>query len=384
MGQIVIHDVSASYGHVHAIRNVNISVEDGQFVVLFGPSGAGKTTLLNVVAGIKSPAQGRILIDGQDVTKWEPWQRDVAMVFENYALYPHRTVYENIASPLVQRKVPANIVEQRVQSIAEMLGIGRLLQRRPAEISNGQKQRVAIGRAMVRDSKVLLMDEPLAHLDAKLRNEMRTELILMKKRIKRTVIYVTHDYREAMALADHLIVIRNGEIAQQGEPESVFKRPESTHVARLLGNPPRNLISMEVMRGGITENIVPLQWLPWDLRCQMHVSDLSASQPDQITMGVLGRNLKLVANSDPQDENSCRFRVPIRLVEQQGAFAMVTVGDADREVQFRCDPYQAEELEIGDTVEVEMQLGETLLYDPAGSLLNGHRVVALTAKRQEA
>jgi ABC-type sugar transport system ATPase subunit len=373
MGTVVIQDVSANYGSVKAVQRVSLVANDGDFVVVFGPSGAGKTTLLNVIAGVKAPSSGQVFLNQHDVTRWEPWQRNVAMVFENYALYPHWTVFDNIASPLVKRKVPKAIIREQVLSLAAMLGIDTLLERKPSEISNGQKQRVAIGRGLIRKSEVLLMDEPLAHLDAKLRNEMRTELILMKRRIKQTIIYVTHDYREAMALADHLVVMRDGIIEQEGSPASVFQRPHSLNVVRLLGNPPRSVLKLDVVDSDGHTDTLSVYYAPWNLRCRMHYQGHpeGRSTPETVMMAILGRHVKVARNSEPCPRNACRIRAPVTLIEHQGSYAILTVGDAVQELQIRCAPNELEGIAIGDELDLDMVLDDALFYDTAGHKLEG-------------
>ncbi len=369
MGQLVLRNVSVNYGSVRALQNVNLTVNDGDFLVVFGPSGAGKTTMLNVVAGVKRPQAGQVLINGQDVITWEPWQRDVAMVFENYALYPHKTVFDNIASPLIRRGVGGGTIRDKVRETAAMLGIDHLLDRSPAQISNGQKQRVAIGRAIVRDSQVLLMDEPLAHLDAKLRNEMRTEFIAMKRQIKRTVVYVTHDYREAMALADHLVVLRNGIIEQEGQPAMVYSTPASVGVAQLFGSPPRSLVTADIEALG-EDGVAVIHVRPWNLKFKAWLGPRENNE-EQIVVAMPSASVTLAGNGS-SSANSARFRAPVALVEQQGSYAIVTVGDSHAEFQFRCQPDVADGLVLGKDIELVLDLGQVLFYDGLGQLLVGH------------
>lgn len=250
MGELWIRGVSKRFGRVLALDEVDIRVNNREFFVLFGPTGAGKTTLLNIVAGIHVPDQGQVYLNGRPVAHLEPDERDVAMVFENYALYPHRNVFENIASPLFSPKYrkPDVDVKQEVLRVARLLDIFSLLDRYPAELSNGQRQRVALGRALVRRPKVFLMDEPLVHLDAKLRHQMRAELKeIQNKSLDTTTIYVTHDYREALSLGDRIAVINRGRIEQIGSPEAVYHRPASEFVARAFGDPEMNILEAELM-----------------------------------------------------------------------------------------------------------------------------------------
>ncbi|NLU32362.1 MAG: ABC transporter ATP-binding protein [Clostridiaceae bacterium] len=244
MAKIEVVNVTKRFGKFTALKNINLEIKDNEFFVLFGPAGAGKTTLLNNVAGIQIPEEGLIRFNGEIMNRIDPAHRNVAMVFENYALYPNLTVYENIASPLrspLYKKDNATI-NREVHRVAELLRIDHLLERLPSQISNGQKQRVAIGRALVRDPNVFLMDEPLAHLDAKLRHYMRSELKEMQSSFNTTCIYVTHDFLEAVSLGDRIAIINEGSIIQVGTREEVYYTPCNEFVAALVGEPEINLV----------------------------------------------------------------------------------------------------------------------------------------------
>ena len=223
MARIRLDHVTKKYGSITALKDVSIDVKDNEFYVIFGPAGAGKTSVLNLIAGISDPEEGDILFDDAYMNYVEPRERDVAMVFENYALYPHKTVYENIASSMRTKKhrQPEEVVDREVKRVAAMMNISELLERKPTQASNGQRQRIALGRALVRNPNVFLMDEPLAHLDAKLRNSMRKELKSMQEAFHTTTIYVTHDYTEAMSLGDRIAVIHEGSICQVGTGNEV-------------------------------------------------------------------------------------------------------------------------------------------------------------------
>ena len=226
-----------------AVDNFNLEIADKEFVVFVGPSGCGKSTTLRMIAGLEEITDGIIEIDDVVVNDLQPKDRDIAMVFQNYALYPHLTVFENMAFSLRLRKVPQDEVYRRVTEAAEILGITEYLTRKPRALSGGQRQRVAIGRAMVRDSKVFLMDEPLSNLDAKLRNQMRAEIILLRKKIDTTFVYVTHDQTEAMTLGDRIVIMKDGLIQQVGTPTEVFEMPDNLFVAEFIGAPKMNIIS---------------------------------------------------------------------------------------------------------------------------------------------
>ena len=246
--------VGKSYGPVRAVSDVNISIEPGQFVTLLGPSGCGKSTTLNMIAGLEMPSEGRILIGDRDVTTVKPADRDIAMVFQSYALYPHLSLYENIAFPMRarRRRTPEEEVDRKVKSAATMLGLDSMLDRFPREISGGQRQRVALGRAMVRTPTVYLLDEPLSNLDQQLRVQMRSELKDLHQRLGATMLYVTHDQSEAMTLSDLIVVMSAGRIEQVGTPRELYDRPANLFVARFLGEPGMNILEGQVQDGKIT------------------------------------------------------------------------------------------------------------------------------------
>ena len=235
---------------VLAVPDFNLEIADREFVVFVGPSGCGKSTTLRMVAGLEEISGGELRIDGELMNDVAPKDRDIAMVFQSYALYPHMTVRENLAFPLKLRKLPADQIEAKVNEAAETLGITEFLDRKPKALSGGQRQRVAIGRAIVREPKVLLMDEPLSNLDAKLRNQMRAEIIKLRSRINSTFIYVTHDQTEAMTLGDRIVIMRDGEIQQVGTPQEVFDHPANLFVAGFIGVPQMNYFNAELVRDG--------------------------------------------------------------------------------------------------------------------------------------
>ena len=235
--------------NVTAVHDFNLDIADKEFVVFVGPSGCGKSTTLRMIAGLEEISGGTVEIDGEVVNDLQPKDGHIAMVFQNYALYPHMTVYDNMAFPLRIKKMPEDEIYERVTHAAEILGITDYLMRKPRALSGGQRQRVAIGRAMVRDSKVFLMDEPLSNLDAKLRNQMRAEIILLRKRLDTTFIYVTHDQTEAMTLGDRIVIMKDGYIMQVGSPEEVFDRPGNLFVAEFIGAPKMNTIKAKLVRG---------------------------------------------------------------------------------------------------------------------------------------
>ncbi len=252
MAQIELEHITKTYGDKTALDDISLCVRDNEFFVLFGPAGAGKTTLLKTIAGIEFPQKGLVRIDGKIVNHVEPLNRNISMVFENYALYPQKTVYDNIASPLRSRlhRESEEDVQKAVVKVAKMMSIEQLLDRRPGELSNGQRQRVALGRCLVRTPNVYLMDEPLAHLDAKLRHFMRSELKEMQSAFNTTTIYVTHDYTEAMSLADRVAVLNHGRFEQTGTAHEMFYLPSNEFVAKLFGEPEINLFPAELTAEG--------------------------------------------------------------------------------------------------------------------------------------
>jgi ABC-type sugar transport system ATPase subunit len=247
MAEVLLTNVEKRYNEEsYAVRGVSFHAADGEFVVLVGPSGCGKSTTLRMIAGLEELTGGTISIGGVVVNDLEPKDRDVAMVFQNYALYPHMSVYENMAFPLKMRKVEKSQVKAQVNEAAKLLNIEHLLSRKPKALSGGEKQRVAVGRAIVRKPKVFLFDEPLSNLDAALRTQMRAELKRLQRRLGATMLYVTHDQVEAMTMGDKIVVMNNGLVEQYGTPEEVYSMPASTFVARFLGSPPMNLITTDV------------------------------------------------------------------------------------------------------------------------------------------
>src|SRR3954464_210735 len=250
MANVSLRNVQKTYaGGFEAIKGIDFEVGDGQFCVLVGPSGCGKSTLLRMVAGLETVTGGEIDIGGRIVNGIEPADRDIAMVFQNYALYPHMSVYNNMAYGLRNRKMPEPEIDTRVKEAARILELGVLLQRKPRQLSGGQRQRVAMGRAIVRQPKVFLFDEPLSNLDAKLRIAMRVEIRKLQRRLKTTSIYVTHDQLEAMTLADILVVMNGGQVEQLGNPLAVYQKPATTFVASFIGAPPMNLMPLRDASG---------------------------------------------------------------------------------------------------------------------------------------
>ncbi|MBV8323361.1 MAG: sn-glycerol-3-phosphate ABC transporter ATP-binding protein UgpC, partial [Hyphomicrobiales bacterium] len=251
MASVAIRDVRKAFGALEIIHGVDILIDDGEFVVLVGPSGCGKSTLLRMIAGLENITSGEIRIGERVVNRVPPKERDIAMVFQNYALYPHMTVAANMGFSLMLRGAPKAEIEQRVSGAADILGLGPLLGRYPRQLSGGQRQRVAMGRAIVRDPQVFLFDEPLSNLDAKLRVAMRTEIKELHQRLKTTTIYVTHDQIEAMTLADRIVVMHDGLVEQIGAPLELYDRPQNLFVAGFIGSPAMNFLPGRIAEGGV-------------------------------------------------------------------------------------------------------------------------------------
>ena len=279
MSRIVLDRISKLFGdEVVAVDDVSLEIADGEFMVLVGPSGCGKSTILRMIAGLEDVTAGEITIGDRQVTDLEPKARDIAMVFQSYALYPHMTVEQNLAFGLRLRKTPKGELKQRVFDAAKILGLLPLLQRRPAELSGGQRQRVAMGRAMVREPQAFLMDEPLSNLDAKLRVQMRGQLMLLHERLKTTTVYVTHDQVEAMTLGERVAVLRDGVLQQVDTPQALYRHPTNLFVAAFIGSPPMNLVEARVRSGR-------LEFGGWNLPTGDGV-DLSAYEGKSVILGV--------------------------------------------------------------------------------------------------
>ena len=245
MNYIQLKDVSKYWGTTKAVENLNIEIKKGEFVIFLGPSGCGKSTTLRLIAGLEEVSSGQIEIDGKNVNNTDPANRNVSMVFQSYALFPHLNVAENIIFGLKVRKVEKNERNSRLVKVAEIVGLEDLLKRKPSELSGGQRQRVALARAIISDNPICLMDEPLSNLDAKLRHQMRVEIRELQKKLGITMIYVTHDQTEAMSMADKIVLMNEGHIVQQGKPKELFENPSHMFTAKFLGNPPMNIIETE-------------------------------------------------------------------------------------------------------------------------------------------
>ena len=325
MARVVLENVDKRFAGFHAVKSVNLAFEDGEFIVLVGPSGCGKSTTLRMIAGLEEVTSGRIRIGDRDVTALEPRARNIAMVFQNYALYPHKTIYKNLSFGLAMAKVPADEIARRVAWAADILGLEPLLERKPKQLSGGQMQRVALGRAMVREPDVFLLDEPLSNLDAKLRVRMREEIATLHRRIRTSMIYVTHDQVEAMTLGDRIVVMKDGEVQQVGAPLEVYDRPANRFVAGFIGSPEMNFVEGEI----VAENGAPAFRFD-DTRLRLapdQANGLSAG--DTVTLGIRPEHVVLEAGRGTPSE--------VVLVEQMGAQTIAALKVGSREIRAVAD-----------------------------------------------
>ncbi len=352
--------VNKSFGALHVVKDVDLVVVDKEFITLLGPSGCGKTTLLRMIAGLESVTSGVILFGERIVNRVPPGQRDVAMVFQNYALYPHMRVFDNIAYGLRVRGTPKNEMRQRVTEVARILEIEHLLERKPRQLSGGQRQRVALGRAMVRNPKIFLMDEPLSNLDAKLRVTMRAELKRFHINLETTTIYVTHDQLEAMTMSDKVAVMSDGCVQQYGTPREVYDRPANLFVAGFIGNPPMNFVE-----GRLTRDPQP----------KLAVADSLITLPDGLGPALEGRpeGAPLVLGVRPPDVTlvppgtSGALPAEVWLVELVGSEKLVDLSYADGKricAEVRADA----EVHLNDRVAAAVDPARIHLFDPASGL----------------
>lgn len=280
MGKIILENISKTYNDEHyAVKDISLTIEDGEFIVFVGPSGCGKSTTLRMIAGLESISEGKLYIDDQEMSKASPKDRDLSMVFQDFALYPNMTVYKNLQYPLKMHKVDKDEADQTIHRVASLLGLDSLLDRKPSQLSGGQKQRVALGRAIVRQPKAFLMDEPLSNLDAKLRVDMRYEISQLHQTLDTTVVYVTHDQTEAMTMGDRIVVMNHGNIQQVGTPAEIYNRPQNLFVAEFIGTPKINIFNKELSNGQV------------DWSGQQHI--LVDAEDQEVLVGVRPENLKL-------------------------------------------------------------------------------------------
>jgi multiple sugar transport system ATP-binding protein len=324
LAQVLIRSLNKMYDEVHAVKDVNLEIHDKEFMVLVGPSGCGKTTTLRMIAGLETITSGQVMIGDTVVNELPPMDRDIAMVFQNYALYPHMSVYDNMAFGLKMRKFGREDIRRRVQDAAEILGIGDYLHRKPRQLSGGQRQRVALGRAIVRHPRVFLFDEPLSNLDAKLRVQMRVELRKLHERLGTTAVYVTHDQVEAMTLGDRVVVMKDGWVQQVGEPMELYNSPANRFVAGFLGSPAMNFSGVRVQAedgGGL--------WAVNDaLRILVPASlanRVGGYAGRELTLGIRPEDLRIAAGGEA---DGLTFDAVVEVVEKLGSEILLDLSSA--------------------------------------------------------
>ena len=352
MASVTLQNLTKRFAEVVAVDSLSLSIRDGEFLTVLGPSGCGKSTALNCIAGLELISGGTILFDDADVSRLEPHERNVAMVFQDYALYPHMTARQNMSFGLKQQKIESSTIRRQVETAADMLDLGDLLERRPAELSGGQRQRVAVGRAVVRNPSVLLMDEPLSNLDAALRVHTRTEIKRLQRDLGATTIFVTHDQEEAMVLSDRVAVMRLGELQQIGPPMEVYRNPVNLFVASFIGSPAMNFLEVDVARG--------------EGRIQCSVGEQTLALPPDLVGGKLPH--KAIMGVRPTDlmveaERELSLRGEVFLVEPVGPVTYVDCNVSGMAVTAVCDPDNAPA--IGTQVGLGFSSGRVYLFDPA-------------------
>ena len=358
MAGVKLNNVYKTFGKTIAVNDFCLDIEDGEFIVLVGPSGCGKSTTLRLIAGLEVISSGEMYIGERLVNEVHPRDRDIAMVFQNYALYPQMTVYENMSFSLKMRKVSKAKIDQTIKQAADLLRIDQLLDRNPAQLSGGQRQRVALGRAIVRDPQVFLFDEPLSNLDAKLRIAMRAELLELHQRLQTTVIYVTHDQLEAMTMGNRIVVMQNGFIQQVDTPDMVYDHPLNKFVAGFIGSPSMNFIDCTISRrdgtlvaatGGL-ELLIPKRY------SKMAEKYIDAG----VTLGIRPEHLTDSAGLQDPDPR-CSFRAKVRVIESAGSEKLVHIRNDKDTLVARLDPHVR--LGVGDVVDFTARMDSVHIFD---------------------
>ena len=357
MAEVLIKNLYKIFDRTEAVSGIDLSIKDKEFVILVGPSGCGKSTVLRMVAGLEDVTKGEIFIEDNKVNDIPPKDRDIAMVFQSYALYPHMTVYENMSFGLRLRKFSKNDIKIRVEEAAKVLGISELLDRRPRQLSGGQRQRVAMGRAIVRRPDVFLFDEPLSNLDAKLRTQMRTEIKKLHQKLKTTIIYVTHDQVEAMTLADRIIIMKDGYIEQIGTPIEVFNNPVSVFVATFIGSPPMNILLCDVIKKD--DNIFFKLDEDLLMPCLESKKQLLTTK-EKVFVGIRSEDI-----SPKQDSNISEliwsFNRKIELCEPLGTETQLFLDMSGKEIISRM--YNPRPVDVGERISFEINLEKVHFFD---------------------
>lgn len=364
MAEVTLDHISKDFGEVQAVHDISLQVRDEEFLVLVGPSGSGKTTILRIIAGLEAQTAGHVSIGGRQVDDVPPKDRDIAMVFQNYALYPHMNVYDNMAFGLKLNKIPSSEIDQRVRATAETLGIAHLLKRRPRELSGGQKQRVALGRAIIRHPKVFLMDEPLSNLDAKLRVQTRIELQKLQRELKTTTIYVTHDQIEAMTMGDRIAVLRDGRLMQVDTPEALYAAPANMFVASFIGSPAMNFIEGRLVAQGDDLWFADggMFNLPLPASLNRSLRSTQETLPERVVLGVRPEDLssdQAFQAAHPEWMVRCRVEV----AEPMGSEVYLYLAAGARSLVARAGP----QVRVRDGQEwtVALDLEKAHIFDPA-------------------
>jgi len=361
MAQVIYDQVTKRFDGVIAVNDLTLEVKDGEFLVLVGPSGCGKTTALRCLAGLEEVTSGDIIIGDRVVTHVPPKDRDIAMVFQNYALYPHMTVYENMAFGLKLRKVPKQEIDRRVKEVAEMLGIQDLLNRKPRQLSGGQRQRVALGRAIVREPQVFLMDEPLSNLDAKLRVQTRGELIKLQRRLGVTTIYVTHDQVEAMTMGHRIAVMNQGVLQQLDTPENLYDHPANLFVATFIGSPAMNIFPARVVVGDGTVRLVAGDFTLEAAPEQRNRLDEYSGR--EVLVGIRPEDLIVQPGQMSVDR---QLRLPVEIVEPLGSETLVHLRGPAGTIIAKADPHV--HFSVGELAAVTVKVEHLHAFDPQTEL----------------
>jgi multiple sugar transport system ATP-binding protein len=359
MAEVKIENVGKMFGEVVAVKSFSLDIEDGEFIILVGPSGCGKTTILRSIAGLETITSGEIFIGGRPVSKVAPKKRDIAMVFQNYALYPHMNVRSNMAFSLKLRKFPKQKINEIVERTADLLGMRELLDRKPNELSGGQRQRVALGRAIVRDPKVFLFDEPLSNLDAKLRISMRAELLSLHQRLKTTTIYVTHDQLEAMTMGDRIVVMHNGVIQQVDSPQNVYDQPANRFVAGFIGSPAMNFIDCKIsLDQGQLYAVSPGMKLKIPEDKAARIKDRVGQE---VCLGLRPEHIIHSSLADPADPE-VSFKGSVWVIEPLGSEKLVYIRPENQDTLIaRLDPYA--DIKLGDVADFTVRMNMSHLFE---------------------
>ncbi len=376
MAKATLEHLTKTFGDVVAVDNLSLEIADREFLTLLGPSGCGKTTTLNIIAGLDAPTSGRILFDADDVTDMPPERRDVAMVFQTYALYPHMRVYDNIAFGLRMRRTPHHEIKQRVEEVTAAMEIDHLLQRKPRQLSGGQRQRVALARAIVRDPRVFLLDEPLSNVDAKLRVSMRTEIKRLHAELEKTFVYVTHDQAESLIMSDRIAILNNGALQQLGTPNDIYNHPANAFVGGFVGSPPMNFFDGELKNRGDGR----WQVVGDGFACEIspdRVSRLANNSPTEVQVGVRSENIEVRPKETPT------ALATVVVLEPLGSDLFLTL-DLDG-TTFKARTHPDAEFKRGDRVDVRFAPNKVHLFDrfKGKTLLEGssRQVIHATASR---